>query len=168
MEYSVRTAIIEDASSLAHIIVESWRAAYMEIIPKDEISKYLDIQKRKSQFERYISHGEIVLIGLHNNIPCGLAFGNKENDEGLEKCGSIYSLYIMPEYWGSGIASKLMDNILEILKNQGCKKASLWVFEDNQRAINFYEKSGFYFDGSKKYSHFSNSPVERRYIKEIN
>ena len=119
------------------------------------------------QFERFIEEDEIVLIGFYNNIPCGLVFANKENDEGLEKCGSIYSIYLLEEYWGKGLASKLMEMVTSILKESGCNKISLWVYEENKRAISFYEKSKFVFDGTKKHSHFSNKPIELRYIKQI-
>lgn len=167
MEIEIRAAKKEDASSLANIIVESWKSAYSEIIPKDEITRYLDKDRRKIQFEKFIENGEIVLIGLLNKMPCGLVFANKDNDEGLENCGSIYSIYLLEETWGKGLSSKLMDETIEILKRKGCKKISLWVYEENSRARKFYEKHGFTFDGSKKHSRFSNKPLELRYIKYL-
>ena len=167
MDIRIRAAKKEDATSLANIIVESWKSAYSEIIPKDEITRYLDKDRRKIQFEKFIENGEIVLIGLLNEMPCGLVFANKDNDEGLENCGSIYSIYLLEETWGKGLSSKLMDQTIEILKEEGCKQISLWVYEENLRARKFYEKHDFIFDGSKKYSRFSNKPLELRYIKEL-
>lgn len=55
MKIQVRRAVLEDSECLAHIIVESWRSAYSDIIPKDEITKFLDKEKRKQQFERFIN-----------------------------------------------------------------------------------------------------------------
>ncbi|NMB07774.1 MAG: GNAT family N-acetyltransferase [Tissierellia bacterium] len=60
-----------------------------------------------------------------------------------------------------------MDLVISILKKEGCKQVALWVYETNKRARRFYEKCGFGFDGTKKHSHFSNKPVELRYIKQI-
>lgn len=167
MDIRIRAAKKEDATSLANIIVESWKSAYSEIIPKDEITRYLDKDRRKIQFEKFIENGEIVLIGLLNEMPCGLVFANKDNDEGLENCGSIYSIYLLEETWGKGLSSKLMDQTIEILKEEGCKQISLWVYDENIRARKFYEKHDFIFDGSKKYSRFSNKPLELRYIKQL-
>lgn len=167
MDIRIRAAKKEDATSLANIIVESWKSAYSEIIPKDEITRYLDKDRRKIQFEKFIENGEIVLIGLLNEMPCGLVFANKDNDEGLESCGSIYSIYLLEDTWGKGLSSKLMDQTIEILKEEGCKQISLWVYEENLRARKFYEKHDFIFDGSKKYSRFSNKPLELRYIKQL-
>lgn len=58
MDIRIRAAKREDDSSLANIIVESWKSAYSEIIPKDEITRYLDKDRRKIQFEelRYIKY----------------------------------------------------------------------------------------------------------------
>ena len=167
MKYEIRRAVIEDAESLANIIVESWRSSYSSIIPENEITKFLDKQRRRQQFERFIQDGEIILIGICDGMPCGLVFANKENDEQLEECGSIYSIYFLEEYWGKGLADKLMDKVISILKDEGCRRVSLWVYEENVRAIGFYEKYGFKFDGAKKHSHFSNRPIELRYILDI-
>ena len=167
MKIQVRRAVLEDSECLAHIIVESWRAAYSDLIPKDEIVRFLDKEKRKQQFERFINEGEIVLIGSYNGIYCGFTFANKENDEKLEECGAIYSIYLLEEYWGKGLAIKLMDEVIRILKEEGCNQVSLWVYESNTRARRFYEKCGFIFDGTKKSSHFSNKPIELRYLKQI-
>jgi len=163
----IRKATKEDAESLANIIVESWKSAYSNVIPKDEITKFLDKQRRQRQFERFIEDEEIVLIGFYDEIPFGLVFANKDNDEQLKECGSIYSIYLLEEYWGKGLATKLMDVVINILKEEGCKQVSLWVYEVNTRARRFYEKCGFIFDGNKKHSHFSNKPIELRYIKQI-
>lgn len=165
--FEIKRAVLEDAKCLANIIVESWRSTYINLIPKDEIIKFLDKERRQQQFEKFIKNKEIILIVLYKGVPVGLVFANKDNDEQIEDCGSIYSIYILEEYWGKGLGTGLMDEAVKILKDEGCKRVSLWVYEENNRAIGFYEKCGFIFYGTKKYSHFSSKPVELRYIKEI-
>lgn len=44
---------------------------------------------------RFIEDEEIVLIGFYDGIPFGLVFADKDNDEQLKKCGSIYSIYLL-------------------------------------------------------------------------
>lgn len=167
MKITIRRAEIYDAKDLAHIILESWRSTYSDLIPEEEIKRYLDLERRRNQFERFISQGEIVLIGFIDNKPCGLAFANPDNDEGLEVCGSIYSMYTLEESWGMGLGKALMDNVIRELREAGCRKVLLWVYEENPRARKFYEKCGFSYDGKSKESHFSNSPLELRYIKDL-
>ncbi|MBU5425553.1 GNAT family N-acetyltransferase [Tissierella pigra] len=167
MKYEIRRAVIDDAESLANIIVESWKSAYSSIIPADEMVKFLDKQRRQQQFEKLIQDRQIILIGICRGTPCGLIFANKDNDEQLEECGSIYSMYFLEEYWGKGLAVKLMNKAISILKDEGCRRILLWVYEENERAIGFYERYGFIFDGTKKHSQFSNKPIELRYILDI-
>lgn len=54
MKYEIRRAIQDDTSFLANIIVESWRSAYSNLIPEDEIIKFLDKERRQQQFEEFI------------------------------------------------------------------------------------------------------------------
>ena len=167
LSFEIRKAVLEDSSCLANIIINSWKSAYANIIPEKHMIKHLDYERRKKQFERFIRENEIVLIASYKDIPCGLAFANKDNDEGLIDCASIYCIYFLEESWGKGLASILMEELINTLKDYGCKNASLWVYELNTRAIKFYEKCGFKFDGTKKNSSLSSDLVELRYIKEI-
>ncbi len=107
MIYKVRKAVKSDSLDLANIIVESWKSAYSEIIPKDEIAKFLDKERRQRQFERFIEDEEIILIGSVNEIACGLVFANKDNDQGLEDCGSIYSIYLLRGILGQRFIRKI-------------------------------------------------------------
>lgn len=74
-------------------------------------------KRRQKQFEEFIENGEIILIGIYDDMPCGLVFANKDNDEQLAECGSIYSIYFLKEYWGKGLGTKLMDEAINILKS---------------------------------------------------
>ena len=55
--------------------------------------------------------------------------------------GEIFALYVLREYYGAGVARRLMDAGLEQLHDYG--EACLWVLKENGRAIRFYEKCGF-------------------------
>ena len=144
MKITIRRAEIYDAKDLAHIIVESWRSTYSDLIPEEEIKRYLDLERRRNQFERFISQGEIVLIGFIDNKPCGLAFANPDNDEGLEVCGSIYSMYTLEESWGMGLGKALMDNVIRELREAGCRKVLYGSMKRTQGPENFMRNAGFH------------------------
>lgn len=59
LEIEVRRARVEDAKSLANIIVESWRLAYENILPREEMGKFLDKERRQQQFKRFIKGDKI-------------------------------------------------------------------------------------------------------------
>ena len=54
--------------------------------------------------------------------------------------GLIYHLAVAPEYRRQGIASRLMDEVEQRLKNLGCIRCYLLVTPENQAAMQFYEK----------------------------
>lgn len=53
-----------------------------------------------------------------------------------------FSISILPERRGEGIGSKLMTQMLDLLKNRGYARASLSVQKSN-RALRLYERLGF-------------------------
>ncbi len=55
-------------------------------------------------------------------------------------------LAVAPEYWGTGVALALLDEAKRISPNG----LNLLVNKDNTRAIRFYEKHGFVYDGDDK------------------
>ena len=54
----------------------------------------------------------------------------------------ISSIYILEEYRGKGFGTQALDFIKKISAQQ---TIFLWVLEKNEKAIAFYEKTGFKF-----------------------
>jgi ribosomal protein S18 acetylase RimI-like enzyme len=54
-----------------------------------------------------------------------------------------------------------MRDALAGLGQRGWQEVSLWVVEGNDRAISFYQRFGFSFDGARK-SHEASGARERR------
>ena len=75
-----------------------------------------------------------VLIAERAEEPVGIALVRPEWLEGL---------YVVPEWWGKGVADELHDRALEIVRNLGSAQIHLWVLEENARARRFYEREGW-------------------------
>jgi RimJ/RimL family protein N-acetyltransferase len=61
------------------------------------------------------------------------------------------SISVLKEYWGIGVASSLIDSLLEWSKvGNVIKKIDLRVRADNYRAIALYERKGFAVEGILK------------------
>ena len=54
----------------------------------------------------------------------------------------LYALYVRAAWWGTGVGHALFASAV------GDRSAYLWVLEGNDRAIRFYERQGFRFDGA--------------------
>ena len=76
-----------------------------------------------------------------------LRLGRGEEAPGV---GEIFALYILSEYYGTGLGRRLMEAGLERLRDY--PRVCLWVLKENARAIRFYEKCGFLPDGAEMVS----------------
>lgn len=75
-----------------------------------------------------------------------LGYGNFR-DAGSQ-AGEIYALYVLRDYYGTGIGQALMEAALSALAD--FPEIYLWVLAENHRAKAFYQKLGFVFDGVEK------------------
>lgn len=60
----------------------------------------------------------------------------------------IGSLAIKPSHQGSGLARKIISEVIAELKENGFKRIELIVESDNERGIRFYRKLGFEIEGT--------------------
>lgn len=57
--------------------------------------------------------------------------------------GYIYHLAVSEEYRGKGIATRLVETVVDALKQLGIQKAALVVYNENEEGNAFWEKMGF-------------------------
>lgn len=72
---------------------------------------------------------------------------------------------VHPSFAGRGYGYKMMQEILDFVKNQGFLRIELSVASFNEKAIRLYEKSGFEKEGVlRKFTYLKS---EGRYIDEV-
>ncbi|MDO0824126.1 GNAT family N-acetyltransferase [Desulfosporosinus nitroreducens] len=138
----IRKASLDDVKKISCIHALSWKSAYKEIIPQT----YLDELKEDywvSAFTTWIKDNilTVQLISENGSAVGCVAYG-KSRDNCLPDWGEIVSIYLLPEYFGKGYGSKLLNSALLDLKQSGYQNIYLWVLKNNQRARHFYEKYG--------------------------
>ncbi|ACB85959.1 GNAT family N-acetyltransferase [Natranaerobius thermophilus] len=57
--------------------------------------------------------------------------------------GYLHHLAVIPEFRGTGLAKWLVDECLERLREEGIEKCHLFVVKENDRAMRFWNKSGW-------------------------
>jgi len=58
----------------------------------------------------------------------------------IDECGWIEQLYLSPGNVGKGIGAAMLTHAFSVLP----RPIRLWTFQENKRAIKFYENHGFY------------------------
>jgi len=145
---TLRKPLLADAKELASLHVRCWKETYSQLLPDGFFSAEHQ-QQRLSMWQRILTHTNpdfrIALACNQEGSLVGFAFAAacspemEERPAGIER--QLYSLYLLSDHHGSGAGQQLLDAVL------GDQPALLWVAEQNPRAIAFYQRNGFVFDG---------------------
>lgn len=161
-EVRIRPASVGDAQALTDLHLDMWDEAYGDLI-----SSAILVQRRKGRLERIarwrrnISNPEAsTLLAWEPNGGRLLGFVTRGTRRDRLRClpdTEIWALYVRAEVYGHGVGYALLTEAI------GSLDAYLWVLDRNQRAIEFYERQGFRFDGTSK-----SEPVgeERRMVRQ--
>ena len=148
---SIRKAEPGDEKILAHIQTESWKAAFADILPPEELERCTNPEKAEQMYHSVLRReGCNMAIEFVADQPhCIAAWG--KNRLGLgDTVGELICIHSLQNNWAKGYGSLMMQYVLAQLQQEGYKSAVLWVFEANTRARKFYEKHGFQLTEQKK------------------
>ena len=152
MVMEIRNATAGDMKLLGHIMAVSFRSAFCEFVSQQTLDACAQEDNCTKLLEDVFSQGNMhFLIGEDSGM---LVW--QPTEDGAE----IVAIHSLPESWGSGLGHVMIEKALEQIGNVS---VSLWAFEDNRRARRFYEKHGFYWDGSRRISEFDGA-AEVRYV----
>ena len=86
-----------------------------------------------------------LLVAKTNSKPVGFASGSVPEYplKVSESFGTIDDLYVLPEFRGRGVGSKLVVESLKTLKARGVKTVRLNVLKENKPAVKLYRRLGF-------------------------
>ncbi|WP_437649407.1 N-acetyltransferase family protein [Sorangium sp. So ce362] len=151
----IRRAQPADAAAIARVEVDSWRAAYLGLVPADDLNA-LSPRLRETSWQRILSHG--AATGTRAWLLCAadavLGFASagptRDDDDDPLEVGELYTIYLLPAAWGRGLGAALLDTAQADLAQCRHRTMTIWVLEGNTRARRFYELSGFARDGAQR------------------
>ena len=130
-----------EGKSLVHW--QTWREAYDDLLP-EEFQETMTLDRCRFLSQKY---PENTLIAMDGKKVVGfISYGNFR-DETIQ-AGEIIALYVLKDYYGKGVSKQLMHAAFVALDQ--FSEIYLWVLKENKRAIAFYQKMGFTFDGQEK------------------
>ena len=135
----------EEIRAKGYVDWKTVREAYSELLSQD----YLDNAETLERcVERAFKWRDNMLVAKDSDKVIGFAGYGKSRFDDLGNAGEIHSLYILQEYYGKKIGYGLMNAAVERLAE--FDRIVVRVLEGNERAIRFYERYGFQFDGFKE------------------
>ena len=81
--------------------------------------------------------------------------------------GELYTLYVVPAHWSTGVGRALTDAALDGLRAAGYRRVVLWTLTENARARRFYDKAGFAPDGATNILDGLGNVEELRYVRDL-
>ena len=165
MNLIIRKANILDARDIAIVHIRSWIAAYSGIVPYQAIAAVNG--GRLSLWQKILKNDSDAFVGVCNHEIAGfVGMSESRDDDAKPDTYEIAAFYLVPEYFGKGIAKPMMDYVLEHIKKLGYSSVTLWTLEENTRARKFYEKCGFLPEFKKEIT-IGKPLIEIRYKKDL-
>ena len=160
MSYLIKpmeTAAEMDGKGYVHW--NSWRETYAGLIDPH----YLDTLSLEKCIQAAHKWPDRILIAKDGEKVIGFVGYGPYRDNTLSDTGEIYALYVLQEYQHQGIGFALINAAFERLADDS--SIALWVLDGNERAIAFYERCGFRFDGASQELLLGTPVLERRMIR---
>lgn len=138
----VRPLRESDAPNLRAVALEAWRYTYRNIFDQQFIENFVN---RNYASERILSlfpriHAGTLDFNVAEDDSKIVGFCNIGIDGGVAE---LYRIYLLPEYIGQGLGSRLLERGEEFLREQDINTYSCFVHKDNEIGKRFYVRSGF-------------------------
>lgn len=169
----IRPATVADAVEMGRLHVRGWQRGYAGLLPAVYLDS-LDPVNRAESWARILQlppvPGRTTLLAVVDGQIVGFAgIGpTRDDDQDPARIGEVYAIYTDPHRWGQGIGGRLMAESTARLAAAGFAAATLWVLDDNERAIRFYGHGGWSDDGTTKSAEIGGVAVcERRLVCDL-
>ena len=155
----IRAATVDDARGIAEVHVGSWTAAYRDLVDLSTAGDRPDVDARTRAWRERIpavsAEGFRTWVAERDSRIIGFSFTRPTEDEDLNplEIAEVVALYVDPEHFGRGTGKALLDRAVAGIRNQGFLQGTLWVLEENTRAIHFYRRAGWRPDGARSECH---------------
>ncbi|MCR5726036.1 MAG: GNAT family N-acetyltransferase [Lachnospiraceae bacterium] len=134
----------EELCGRGYVHCTAWQEAYRGIV----CDRYLDTMTVEATTARARKFPENTLVAKDKEKVVGFAVYGPSRDEDLANAGEVVAIYVLKEYYNQKIGYRLMNEAISKLSEYNT--IFVWVLEKNERAIRFYHRYGFEFDGCKK------------------
>lgn len=147
MQITIRLASEADAELIADISRQTFYDSFASQNTKENMDKFMNEQFAREKLIREICEpGNTFLLAYYGSTVAGyvkLQEGNNPKNIGPAAAIEIVRIYAVKSMIGKGIGNQLMATCIDIATKRNKEVIWLGVWEQNQRAIEFYTKWGF-------------------------
>lgn len=138
---------LADIAQLQEIGKQTFYEAFSSTNAQDDMNKYVEesFSLKRLTTELNNENSEFYFAKIDDNIVgyLKLNFGIAQTELKDDKALEIERIYVLKDFYGKTVGQILLDRAIEVAKNKNAEYIWLGVWEENPRAIRFYEKNGF-------------------------
>lgn len=137
----LRKANVDDAEKMIEYLNAVGGESDNLLFGKNEF--HLSVEQEREYIKNLNNSKDVfMVIGIIDNKVVSIAQIRKLGRKRIEHNSEI-AISVKKDYWGLGIGSLVMEQLIEFAKNNNIMNISLGVKASNYKAINLYEKFGF-------------------------
>jgi len=159
-EIQYRDAVVSDAERLSILFTNVHIHTYGFAGVSNEYAKYILQQFAIDRIRsKIIERPGYIIVATYQNNLVGVA---EIEEPHASPVGDIHApelnkLYVLHNFNGFGIGSKLIGLVEEAIRQHGYHEIWFWVWKPNEKAIRFYEHAGYHSIGEAMYHMQDNS-----------
>lgn len=143
----IRQALITDLENIIEIGKETFFETFSKSHSENLVEDYIKINFTTEKISKELNDKcSMFFLALDNDQVAGYLKVNVEESQTEiqeENSLEIQRIYVKASYQGKKVGQLLFNKALVIAKEQQREFVWLGVWENNKKAINFYEKNGF-------------------------
>lgn len=147
MNITIEKIDLENISDLQKIGKQTFFETFADTNSEEDMQKYLEesfaLEKLENELknpnsEFYFAKDNEKVVGYLK-----INFGDSQTELKDNSALEIERIYVLKDYHGKKVGQKLYEKAIEIAKEKAVEYVWLGVWEENHRAIKFYQKNGF-------------------------
>ncbi|MBF0842057.1 GNAT family N-acetyltransferase [Staphylococcus lentus] len=160
----------EEVTVLSKICKQTFSDAFKHTMSEEDLKTFFkESYSTEALLDEMSNKQSWYFFARYNGEVAGymkLNIGDAQTEPKGEDYLEVQRLYMYREFQSKGIGSILMEKAFEIARDNGKKKLWLGVWENNYRAIEFYERHGYKITGSHQF--YAGNDISTDYIVETN
>jgi diamine N-acetyltransferase len=143
----IKRVTLNDIEQLQKVGRQTFSETFSAVNTEENMRKYLEegFSWEKLTAELYDKSSEFYFATIDGHVIGYLKvnFGSSQTELKDDKALEIERIYVLKEFHGKKVGQVLYEKAMEVAKEKNVDYVWLGVWEENQRAINFYKKNGF-------------------------
>lgn len=145
--FSIKKVNKTEVEQLQSLSRQTFAETFSDSNSKENMNKYLtenlSIEKLSEELNNENSHFFFIKDGERNIGYLKLNMGPSQTEMKDETALEIERIYVIQEYQGKKVGQQLYEKAIQVAKEKKAQYVWLGVWEENHKAIQFYNKNGF-------------------------